>query len=139
MKIINMHILTLVITCAITLPVMAEEVGHESCNEDAMIHVGDMGMINEELLRDHMDKVKQQMEKVYPARDHLKKSIELKQHMSEMKTAMKEIHNQMYTKGCEAARHGASIDVRVQVIEKHVDMMQQMMEQILEHLSENQE
>jgi chaperonin cofactor prefoldin len=139
MKTINMHILALVITGIFTSPAMATEAGHESCNDEALIHVDDMGMINEESLRNHMDKVKEQLQKVRHARgSHLSQRLELKRHLSDMKDAMQEIHNQMYAKGCDVARHGASIDVRVQVIEKHMDMLQQMMEQILEHLSENE-
>jgi len=87
-----------------------------------------------------MDNVKQQLLRVQHAHGgaRLTRKRELRQHLSEMQVAMLEIHNQMYAKGCEGARHGASIDVRMRVLEKHMDMLQQMMEQILEHLSENE-
>ena len=118
---------------------LADEERHQVCDSDTMIELGKMGMVNEEALLDHIAKVKEQMKSVRHARgSHVSQKRELKKHLSEMQSAMQELHNQMYAGGCGEAIHGASLETRVEVMEKHMGMLRQMMAQMLEHFSEQQ-
>lgn len=140
LKTINKYLLASVITVVLASPAIAMEMEHDSCGDKATVQVRKMGMMNEEALQIHMDKVKQQLKKVRHARGSQKtQKRELRMHLSEMKSAMQELHNQMYVGGCKTSMHGASADVRIEVMEKRLDMMQQMMEQMIEHLSEKEE
>jgi len=134
------HTLVAVIGTACVLSVFAGEVGHRSCEGKTMVSVGEMGIVNEELLQQHIDKVKEQMRRIRylsgPQVDLRKR--EMKRHLSEMQMAMQQLHNLMYVGGCGDALHGASTDVRLQVVEKRLDAMQQMMEQMIDHISEQE-
>jgi len=95
-----------------------------------------MGMVDEEVLLAHIDKVKEQLKKVRASKFHDNQKLELKQHLLNMQEAMEELHNQMYADGCKEARHGASVETRVDVLEKQVNMVQEMMQQVIDHMAE---
>ena len=140
MKNIRKYLMASVLTLTFMSPAIAEEKQHRVCDSSATVELGKMGMVNEEVLIEHMAKVKDQMKNVRHARgSHVSQKRELKKHLSEMQAAMQTLHDQMYASGCEGAIHGASLEVRVEVMEKHMGMMQQMMEQLLEHLSEQEQ
>jgi hypothetical protein len=140
MKLIYKNILATVIGVTLASPVMAEEHKHDSCGDKESVSINEMGIVNEALLQQHIDKTKGQMERVR----HLsgpqvaQHKREMKQHLTEMDAAMQLLHNLMYAEGCEASLHGASAEVRLQVVEKRLDMMQQMMEQVINHISEQE-
>lgn len=134
------YLLAPVMTLALIAPAMAEGEHHRGCDNDAAIELGKMGKVNEETLQQHIDKVKAQLKKVRHARgSHVSQKTELKRHLREMQAAMQELHNQMYAGGCENAMHGASVETRLEVMEKRMGMMQQMMRQIIEHMSEQEQ
>lgn len=138
MKTAKINLLALMVTTMFSLqPAMAEEAGHRTCNGSATVEAGKMGMVDEAALQAHIDNVKEQLKTLRSSGGvrHLRKE-ELRRHLSNMQAAMEELHNQMYAEGCEEARHGASVEVRVEVMETRMNMLQQMMEQLIEHMSE---
>ena len=140
MNTLQKYLLASVITVISIAPVTADEKQHRVCDKEAMVELRGMGMVNEEVLLEHIAKVKDQMKNVRHARgSHISQKRELKLHLSNMQVAMQELHDQMYSSGCEGAMHGASLETRVEVMEKHMGMMQAMMEQLLEHLSEQEQ
>ncbi len=139
MKAINKYLLASVISVVLASPAIAMEMGHDSCGDKLAVQVGSMGMMNEELLQQHMDKVTQQMKKVRNSSGSQRaKKRELNVHLSEMKAGMQALHEQMYIEGCKASMHGATAEVRLEVMGKRLDMMQKMMEQMIENLSERE-
>lgn len=137
MNTMRKQLLASVVSMALLSPVMAAENHHSDCNSGSTVGIGKMGMVNEASLQAHIDKVKAQMKKVRHARgSHVSQKLELKRHLSDMQAAMQELHDQMYAEGCEASIHGASLETRIEVMEKRMGMMQQMMEQTIDHLSE---
>ena len=112
------HLFASLMAMVLISPAMAEGDHHRGCDSDATVELRKMGMVNEEALQQHIDKVKTQMKKVRHARgSHVSQKMELKRHLSDMQSAMQELHNQMYADGCEGAMHGASVDTRVEVME----------------------
>lgn len=128
MKTINRNILAvLVMTMLSVQPALAEEADHLNCNSDAMVMAGKMGMVDEEALQAHIDKVNEQMKRVSRAsKFHVNQKLKLKLHLLNMQDAMEKLHDQMYLDGCNEARHGASIETRVEVLEKHMNMKKMM-------------
>jgi len=140
MKMFSKYLLPPLMTLALINPALAEVDHHRGCDNEATVELGKMGMVDEAALQTHIDKVKAQMKKVRHARgSHVSQKLELKRHLSEMQAAMQELHNQMYAEGCEHAMHGASVETRLEVMEKRMGMMQQMMGQMIEHLSEQEQ
>jgi hypothetical protein len=146
MKKMHKQLLAVVAGIALASPLMAAEDGHtghasqSGCDDKGVVAVDEMGIVNEALLQQHIDKVKAQMERIHTlsgprVAQHRR---EMRQHLAEMQSAMQQLHNLMYAGGCDATQHGASLDVRVQVVEKRLDMMQQMMEQMIEHAAEQE-
>lgn len=134
------YLLAPVVTLALITPAMAEGDRHRGCDNEATVELGKMGNVNEEALQQHIDKVKEQMKKVRHARgSHVSQKLELKRHLSQMQAAMQALHDQMYAEGCENAMHGASVEARLEVMEKRMDMMRQMMGQMIEHMSEQEQ
>lgn len=124
MKTTNRNLLALmVITLFSVSPVLAQEADHRSCNSDAMVKAGKMGMVDEAALQAHIDKVKKEMKRARHAK--ARKRV-LKKHLSNMHAAMQELHNQMYAGGCEEAMHDASIETRVEVLETRMNMNKMM-------------
>ena len=136
MNLIHKHLLASVMSIALLSPAMADETHHQGCKDEATVKLGSMGVVNEKALQDHIDKMNEQMNKVrHAGSTRLGQDKELKQHMADMQAAMQELHNQMYAGGCEGAIHGASMETRVEVMEKRLGMMQQMMEQMMGHMA----
>lgn len=139
MKQVHKHLLASVLTLAFLSPAMAEEHQHVVCDENAKIEVDNMGMVNEAALQKHIDKMQVQLTKVRHARgSHVSKKRELKQHIADMQEAMKELHKEMYIGGCKESMHGAPLETRVNMMQKRIDAMQKMVDQLVEHLAEQQ-
>jgi len=140
MNAIYKYLVALVMMTFVVYPVLAEEDNHHGCSGDATVEAGQMGLVDEETLQAHIDKVKVQMGNVHRARAfHGSHKIELKQHLSQMQSAMQALHDQMYAEGCNGAKNAASIESRVEVIEKRMKMMQEMMQQVIDHMSEQEQ
>lgn len=110
-----------IILIAFLSPVMANENLHHSCDNDTTIEFKPAGMMNEEALQELLDKTKQHIKMFrHSSRTHLSRKQEQKQNISEIVSAMQVLHNQMYVGGCKQAAHGASLETRVEVLEKRV-------------------
>lgn len=128
------------VMAAIAIPAMAAEKQHRVCDPTATVEFGQVGEVNETELQNQIDNVKEQMQKVRHARgSHLLQSVEMKRHLLEMQIAMTQLHNQMYADGCRGAVHGASVETRIEVLEKRLGALEQMVSQLVDHLSEQQE
>ncbi len=110
------------------------------CDGEGTVHVNKMGIVNEKILQESIDRLEKRMKRAHNARhariqhDHI-----IKEHLADMKDAMTKLHNLMLKGGCTEAAHGATMDVRMEVMEKRMDMMQRMMEQMVEHIAEQKE
>ena len=132
--------LALAVTVGMNISAMADEKGHRVCDPTATIEIGQQGKLNEDALQKQIDTVKDKMQRVRHARgSHLLRKEEMRRHLQAMQTAMTELHNQMYEEGCHGAIHGALVETRVEVVEKRLGMLEQMVSQLVDHLSEEQE
>ena len=128
------------VTTAFLLPAMAEENRKNGCDDNVTVKLGQMGTVDEEALQKHIDKMEQQMKNLRHGRgSHVSRKYALKQHLSVMRVAVQEIHDEKYAAGCKDSMSDASVETRIKVMEKRMDMMQQMMKQMVEHLSEKPE
>lgn len=119
------------------MPVMAEEDTHKSC--EGMMKVKHMGVVDEETLRQHIDKTQQQLDAIrrtQPRSSQHRKMM--REHLARMQQAWVDMHDMMLEQGCQQAAHGASVEARLEVLEKQVHMMQQMMGQLMGHMSESE-
>lgn len=139
MKTIYKYLLVLMMSASVPLA-MAEEDHHRNCRDEASVEIDEMGVVNEEALQTHIDRVKEQMRNVHnTSGPRGAKKRELKKHLTEMQVAMQALHDQMYEEGCNAAKHGVSVEARVDVLEKRINMMRQMMDQLIENISEQEQ
>lgn len=124
---------------AISPPVIsAQEAAHQTCESlDVEVRIGGMGMVDEETLMEHMEETRERLDAVRRSqpRSSLHRRL-MREHLAEMRDAWQEMHNVMLRQGCYKAAHGASLEVRMEVVERHVQSMQQMIDQILAHFSE---
>lgn len=109
-----------------------------TCDEAAVIsHHGD-AMINEEALQQHIDELSKQMYEIRHTRGpHVDRTLTLRRHLSHMREAMQVLHDRMYLMGCRVDKQDVSLEVRVEAMEKQLKFMNQMLEQVIEHLSES--
>lgn len=118
---------------------LAEGEKPSDCVSNAKVEVGAMGMVDEVILQKHIDKMQGQLKRVRHARgSRLSQKTEMKQHISDMQAAMQELHKEMYVGGCKESMHGAPVEVRVEMIQKRMDAMQKLLDQLLEHIAEQE-
>jgi hypothetical protein len=118
--------------------VLGEESTHQECESvNAKIKVDRMGMVDEDTLKQHMEKTRERMEAVRRSqpRSGLRRRL-MREHLAEMRDAMEQLHNTMLQQGCYNSAHGASMEVRMEVMERRMLSMQQMLDQMLGHISE---
>lgn len=132
MNTIQKHLMASVISIALISPAMADSTAivdknHSSdCIEDATLDLRKMGLVNEITIQKHIVKTKQQMKWIHHGRGSLTaQKKKQRRHLSEMRGALQELHNQMYASGCTGAHHGTSIDSRVKVMEERMGMQRQ--------------
>jgi len=96
-----------------------------------------MGMVDESTLKQHMEKTQERLKAVRSAqpRSNLRSRL-LRSHLEAMRAAMEQLHNMMLEQGCYNSAHGASMEVRMEVMERRMMSLQQMMDQMLGHISE---
>ncbi|MEW5756286.1 MAG: hypothetical protein AB1810_08270 [Pseudomonadota bacterium] len=119
-------------------PAMAEKKDHVGCDE-ILVKADKMGMMDEAAMQkmiDRMEEAMSQVKRKAARREERREGLRL--HYAEMQEAMKEIHNMKLISGCQAAAHGASLETRIGMIEKRLDMMQVMMQQMLDHQQESE-
>lgn len=131
-------IFTIVTLVVFALPAIAGETDHAGCGDSkTTIYVDKMGIVNEEMLQEHIDKMQASLDQIKnktARREEHRKGLRL--HLMEMQQAMQKMHNMKLMSGCSEAAHGASVETQLKVLWKRMDMMQTMIEQILEHQKE---
>lgn len=118
-------------------PVMSGEIDHAGCNSDVTVHVDKMGIVNEDTLQEHIDAAQHSLDQIHlkGTRSRERKRL-LRGHLAKMQQAMEEMHNLKLTGDCAAAAHGASPETRISVLEKRMDMIQDMLRQLVANQNE---
>jgi len=131
------HLFIALLLVAVPVIVSAGETDHVGCDQ-VMVQADGMGTVDEQTLQNHIDEVKTTLEEIKKrsGRQAGERRRLLSMHLSNMRSVMKEMHDMKLRQGCEEAMHGSSIEARLNFMEKHMDMMQTMMEQLLEHQQE---
>ncbi|MBI3772743.1 MAG: hypothetical protein HY272_08610 [Gammaproteobacteria bacterium] len=132
------HLLATLILSMFSMSALAESIDHAGCNNDVTVYVDKMGIVNEERLHEHLEQAKNSLDEIrrMKAGSNQRRYL-LNVHLSKMQQAMEEMHNLKLASDCSAAAHGASIETRISVIEKRMDMMHDMIEQIIGHQQES--
>lgn len=132
-------IVTIVIG-AFAMPVSADTVDHVGCSNDVTVYIDKMGIVNEGKLRKHIEQAQRSLDELrvpgMKAGSDQRRYL-LGVHVSKMQQAMEELHNLKLESNCSAAAHGASIETRISVLEKRMDMLNDMIEQVIGHQQES--
>lgn len=135
----NYHSILMITIALFTLPAYARQ--QPECDAAVTVnHHGDE-LLDEEALQKHIDGISKQMDTVrlrHTRGPHLNQTLELRRHLSQMREAMRELHDQMYLMGCRVQKQEVSLDARVEAMEQQLKFLRQMLGQVIEHLSENE-
>lgn len=125
-----------VLSGAVASSAMAQSTDHAGCN-DTMVYVDKMGIVNETTLRRHIEAAQQDLDQIHgmSTKDRTRR-MRLQDHLEKMQQAMKDMHDLKLNGNCAAAAHGATLKTRVEVLEKRLDMMQDMLEQLIANQKE---
>ena len=116
------YLLTALVTVAAVFPASAREATRGTCRDGGSIEVGKMGQVDAPLLQDHIDEVTSRLKRVGHARgSHLSYTRDARQHLADMREAMQVLRDELYLGGCDEARDRASLEARVEVLEKRMD------------------
>ena len=106
---------------------------HQHCVEgNKWAYVAGMGLVNEERLQTHIDEMEAELKSAaasLPRSRQQRKSME--RHLAKMQQAMREMQGTLTDGECGAAVVAAPVDQRVQVLEKRLDAMQKLLEQLV--------
>jgi len=131
---LHKYLVIIVTIIVFPTPAMAIENQNHGCDNGTIVDLGRMGAVNEGILQQHIDKIKQQLKKIHvTSGSFADRKRQLRRHLLDMQAVTQELHNQKYANSCKDPLSGASIEIRVVAMEKRVDMIQQMMEQMIEH------
>jgi len=118
-------------------PVISQPIDHVGCKSDVTVYVDKMGIVNEAMLRQHIEAAQTELDQVRGmSTQNRERRIRLREHLQKMQQAMQDMHNLKLTGNCAAAAHGASLETRVEVLEKRLDMIQDMLEQVIANQKE---
>lgn len=135
----NYHSILLITVSLFALPGYAKQ--PPECDEAVTVdHHGDE-ILDEEALQKHIDGISEQMDTVRLRQTRgpqLNRTMELRRHLGQMREAMQELHDQMFLMGCRVEKQEVSLDARVEAMEMQMKFLRQMLEQVIEHLSENE-
>lgn len=135
----NHHSILLISVLLLAQPVYARQ--QPDCDEAVTVnHHGDE-MLDEEALQKHIGGISKQMDTVrlrHTRGPELNRTLELRSHLAQMREAMQALHDQMYLMGCRVEKQEVSLDARVKAMEMQMKFMRQMLDQVIEHLSENE-
>lgn len=110
-----------------------ENVAEERCaGNNQWAYVAGMGLVNDDRLQAHVDEMRNELENAsasLPRSRQQRKSME--RHLVKMQQAMGEMQGTVTDDACGAAATAAPVDQRVQALEKRLDGMQQMLEQLV--------
>lgn len=106
---------------------------HQHCVEgNKWAYVAGMGLVNEERLQTHIDEMEAELKSAaasLPRSRQQRKSME--RHLAKMQQAMREMQGTLTDGECGAAVMAAPVDQRIQVLEKRLDAMQKLLEQLV--------
>jgi len=105
----------------------AQEDDHSDCGGNSSIKVKKMGDVNERQLQEHISEVESNLKKLlrrHARGSHLSASATMRFHLADMREAMQSLHDQMYLAGCSEAKHGTSLETRVEVLEQRLSVTQ---------------
>jgi hypothetical protein len=135
-------LITAFIACALTAPIVSAQ-EKTAPAKPAMSMDMDKQMPQ---MQENMKKMQQQMEKIQATSDPAKRQKLLQEHMQAMQENMKAMHSMGGTMMMSGSQHGAmmlggkeggmassEMMKRNEMMEKRMDMMQMMMEQMIQH------
>lgn len=127
----------LLVLVVFSSPAISGDLDHAGCDSSVTVYVNKMGIVNEKKLQEHIEAARRALEKIQGMNTHdRERRFRLKEHFENMQQAMTEMHNLKLSGDCAAAAHGASLQVRIEVLEKRMDMIQDMLEQLIKNQSE---
>lgn len=111
---------------------------HEHCTEGGKwAFVPGMGLSNEDRLQAHIDEMSVELERArasMPRSNQQRKAME--RHLAKMQAVMRDMHGTLTDDACGAIVVAAPVDQRVQVLEKRLDAMQKLLEQMVARQTE---
>lgn len=134
---IKKALLTLVMASTIPGAAFAASVDHTHCKDPGRIYVEKMGMVDEAILQEHiadMEKQVQKAQRVEAKSSQHRKFLEM--HMRSMQTAMKKIHEGVDAEDCLSQAQDVDPQDKMRAMEKRMQTMQRMMDQMIKHQSE---
>lgn len=102
-------------------PAFSQQGRHEKCGSNIKISLDDIGKVNETRLQAIIDTTEKSLSNAshhHGRGARLSYSRPIKQHLQEYQAAMQDLHDKMYISGCKSARHEASLEARVEVLEQ---------------------
>lgn len=119
-------------------PAISQPMDHAGCKSDVTVYVDKMGIVNEATLRRHIEAAQKDLDQIRGMNTQSReRRIRLREHLHTMQQAMQDMHDLKLTSNCAAAAHGASLETRVEVLEKRLDMIQDMLEQVIANQNES--
>jgi len=131
------YIFAAVLLITAASPALSQPADHAGCKNN-MVYVDKMGIVNEKTLREHIKAAQAELDKIHgmSTKDR-ERRMRLRDHLGKMQQAMQDMHDLKLTGNCAAAAHGASLETRVEVLEKRLDMIQDMLEQVIANQKES--
>lgn len=105
----------------ISSPAFSQDGRHDDCGGKVKIKLDDFGKVNEARLQAIIDTTEKQLSTAYIHHGRgarLSYTRPIKQHLEIYEDAMQQLHDRMYISGCKAAKHEASLEARVEVLEQ---------------------
>ena len=95
-------------------PAISQPMDHAGCKNNVMVYVDKMGIVNETMLRQHIEAAQKELDQVRGmSTQNRERRIRLREHLEKMQQAMQDMHDLKLTGNCAAAAHGASLETRV--------------------------
>jgi len=130
--------LAALLSLAAVTPAISQPMDHAGCKGNVTVYVDKMGIVNEATLRQHIEAAQRELDQVRGmSTQNRERRIRLREHLQKMQQAMQDMHDLKLTGNCAAAAHGASLETRVEVLEKRLDMIQDMLEQVIANQKES--
>jgi len=130
--------LAALLSLAAAVPAISQPMDHAGCKRDVTVYVDKMGIVNEATLRQHIEAAQRELDQVRGmSTQNRERRMRLRDHLQKMQQAMQDMHDLKLTSDCAAAAHGASLETRVEVLEKRLDMIQDMLEQVIANQKES--
>lgn len=115
----------------------AAEVDHTHCKEPGRVYVEKMGVVDEAILQEHIAEMEDQLQKArrVEARSSQHRKF-LEMHMRSMQTAMEKMHEGVDAEECLSQVQDVDPQDRMRAMEKRMQTMQRMMDQMIKHQEE---